>query len=143
MTVTRARARLRARMSAASTPLNRVFTGTSTAPAWSRPSTATIHSALLGAHSATRSPASMPEATSAAPNSSRPARQLGIAEPLIAVHHRRPVRPAGHGGGQQARDRPPVGGHRTTLSSTFISRARLPPMILRTVASGTPASSST
>ena len=33
MTVTRARARLRARMSAASPPLKRVLTGTSTAPA--------------------------------------------------------------------------------------------------------------
>ena len=61
-------ARLRDRMSAASAPLNRVFTGTSTAPAWNRPSAATIHSALFGAQRATRSPGSTPEATSAAPN---------------------------------------------------------------------------
>ena len=38
MTVTSTLARLRSRMSAASAPLNRVLTGTSTAPAWHRPS---------------------------------------------------------------------------------------------------------
>ena len=68
MTVTRTRARLRDRMSAASAPLNRVLTGTRTAPAWKSPSTATIHSAQLNAQMATRSPGSTPEATSAAPN---------------------------------------------------------------------------
>ena len=67
MTVTRAWARLRRRMSAASAPLNLVLTGTSTAPACHSPSAATIHSALLKAQMATRSPGSIPEETRAAP----------------------------------------------------------------------------
>ena len=67
MTVTSTRARLRARMSAASVPLKRVFTGTSTAPAPDRPRNATIHSVQLKAQTATRSPRSTPEATSAEP----------------------------------------------------------------------------
>ncbi len=68
MTVTRTLAPLRTRMSAASVPLKRVLTGTSTAPAWKTPSTATTHSAQLKAQMATRSPGSTPDATSAAPN---------------------------------------------------------------------------
>ena len=49
-------------MSAASAPLNRVFTGTRTAPAANRPSAATIHSAQLPHQIATRSPGSTPDA---------------------------------------------------------------------------------
>ncbi len=45
--------------------------------------------------------------------------------------------------GRDARPGPVAGAHRRTASSTFISRARLPPMILRMVSSGRPASSST
>ena len=54
--VNRARERLRRRMSAASPPLKRVFTGTSTAPACQIPSAARIHSTLLNDQMATRSP---------------------------------------------------------------------------------------
>jgi hypothetical protein len=61
-----ARAPLRTITSSASGPVNRVLTGTSTAPALSAPSAASIHSPPLGAHSATRSPASIPAAISAA-----------------------------------------------------------------------------
>ncbi len=68
MTVTSARAPLRAMMSAASPPLKRVLMGTRTAPACQRPSAATIHSELLKAQIATRSPGSMLDATRAAPN---------------------------------------------------------------------------
>jgi hypothetical protein len=72
VTVTRHRAPLRRRMAAASAPLKRVFTGTSTAPAWNNPSSATIHLPLLGAHTATRSPGWMPASTSPAPNARAP-----------------------------------------------------------------------
>ena len=69
VTVTRTRAPLRERTTAASAPLNRVFTGTRTAPAANRPSAATVHSAQLPHQMATRSPGSTPAATRAAPNS--------------------------------------------------------------------------
>ena len=69
MTVTRTRAPLRARMTAASAPLKRVLTGTRTAPAANTPRAATVHSAQLPHQIATRSPGSTPAATSAAPNS--------------------------------------------------------------------------
>ena len=49
------------------------------------PSTATIHSALLGAQMATRSPGSTPDATSAAPNGPGPLEQLGVGELGVAV----------------------------------------------------------
>ncbi|AGC64394.1 hypothetical protein MULP_04905 [Mycobacterium liflandii 128FXT] len=52
-------------MSAASSVLKRVLTGTSTAPAVSSPKAAMIHSAELGAQTATRSPLSMPIAANA------------------------------------------------------------------------------
>jgi len=52
-------------MYAASEPLNRVFTGTSTPPAVVMPSAATSHSSEFGAHTATRSPHPMPDAMSA------------------------------------------------------------------------------
>ena len=69
MTVTRALARLRTRMSAASVPLNRVSTGTSTrADLEQAQRAATIHSVQLNAQMATRSPGPIPEATRAAPN---------------------------------------------------------------------------
>ena len=50
-------------MYAASPPLNRVLSGTSTAPARKSPSAASIHSAQLGAHMAARSPVATPAAT--------------------------------------------------------------------------------
>jgi hypothetical protein len=50
-------------MYAASPPLKRVLSGTSTAPARSAPRAASIHSAQLGAQMATRSVASTPAAT--------------------------------------------------------------------------------
>ena len=56
---------LRPMMSAASSALNRVLTGTSTAPAVSNPNAAIIHSAELGAQMATRSPFSMPSSANA------------------------------------------------------------------------------
>ncbi len=89
MTVTRALARLRSRMSAASAPLNRVLIGTSTAPAWKRPSAATTHSALLKAQMATRSPGSMPEATRAAPNRRDLLDELAVRQPGLTVDDRR------------------------------------------------------
>ena len=52
-------------MYAASTPLNRVLMGTSTAPAPTTPRAATTQAALLGAQMATRSPRSIPLAISA------------------------------------------------------------------------------
>ncbi len=52
-------------MSAASSVLNRVFTGTSTPPAASRPNAAMIHSALFGAQSAARSPLPIPRSAKA------------------------------------------------------------------------------
>ncbi len=52
-------------MYAASAPLKRVLRGTSTAPARTAPSAATTHSAQLGAQMATRSPRSMPLASTA------------------------------------------------------------------------------
>ena len=136
-------------MSAASAPLNRVLTGTSTAPAWNRPSAATIHSAQLEAQMATRSPGSMPEATSAAPNGRDAVDQLGD-----RMSRRLAVDDGGRSPNRSAAAAiiagigvPPVGAsgvdHRRTASSTFIRRARLPPMILRTVSSGSPSSSST
>src|SRR5439155_26590378 len=48
-------------MYAASAPLNRGFSGTSTGPAPWSPSSATTHSWMFGAQMATRSPASTPE----------------------------------------------------------------------------------
>ena len=51
------------RTNAASRPLNRVLTGTKTAPAPKTPIAATTHSQELGAHTATRSPGLIPEAT--------------------------------------------------------------------------------
>ena len=66
--MTSARARLRRKRSPVSIPLNLVLIGTSTAPACHRPKVATIHSRLLNAQIDTRSPGSMPDATSAAPN---------------------------------------------------------------------------
>jgi len=65
-TVTSALAPLRASGSAASTPLNLVLSGTRTAPAPRSPRSAITHCALLNVQMATRSPGSMPEATSAA-----------------------------------------------------------------------------
>jgi hypothetical protein len=56
---------LRTMTSPASSALNRVFTGTSTAPAVMIPNAAIIHSALLGAQIATRSPFSMPKSAKA------------------------------------------------------------------------------
>lgn len=56
------RARLLRRMYAASVPLKRVFSGTSTAPAVTAPSAETIQSRVFGAQIATRSPGSTPEA---------------------------------------------------------------------------------
>ena len=64
-TVTSTRAPLRDRISRTSAALNRVLTGTSTAPAWKVPRAATIHSAQLYAQMATRSPGSVPAATRA------------------------------------------------------------------------------
>ena len=52
-------------MSAASSVLNRVLTGTSTPPAVSSPNAAMIHSAELGAQIATRSPLPMPRSAKA------------------------------------------------------------------------------
>src|SRR4029453_14594646 len=86
--------------------------------------------------------------------------ELGVGQPTIAVDDGEGVtdalRRAGAGGGgapkaprggaRHCRDAVPAaagGGHRTTASATFINWARLPPMILRTVSSGRPASSST
>ena len=109
VTVTRTRARLRVRMSAASTPLNRVLTGTSTAPAWNRPSTATTHSALLNAQMATRSPGSMPDATSAAPNVRACVEQLGVGQPGVAVDDGGLLaEPVGGGGGHRRDARQPL-----------------------------------
>lgn len=59
-------ARLRARTSAVSPPLKRVFSGTSTAPAETAPSAETIQSREFGAQRATRSPTPTPFATHAA-----------------------------------------------------------------------------
>src|ERR1035437_9115767 len=52
-------------MYAASAPLYRVLSGTSNAPAPTEPSAAITHSAQFGAHIATRSPRSMPLASTA------------------------------------------------------------------------------
>jgi hypothetical protein len=60
-----ARAPLRPITSSASGPVNRVLTGTSAAPAPSVPSAISTHSIPFGAHSATRSPGSMPASISA------------------------------------------------------------------------------
>lgn len=60
------RAPLRSRTYAASAPLKRVLRGTSTPPAETAPSAETIHSRVLGAQTATRSPGSTPAAMQAA-----------------------------------------------------------------------------
>jgi len=63
VTVTSVRAPAVRMTCAASLPLKRVFTVTTTAPARKAPSAAITHSAMLGAQIAMRSPASMPLAT--------------------------------------------------------------------------------
>ncbi len=65
MTVKRKRAPDVRNTCAASVPLNRVFSGTSTPPAEYRPSAATIHWCMLGAHTDARSPGCRPVATNA------------------------------------------------------------------------------
>ena len=70
MTVNTNLTEARCRTSAASPPLNRVFTGTNTAPARSAPREATTHCQQFGAQTATRSPGPMPEATTALAHSS-------------------------------------------------------------------------
>ncbi len=65
MTVKRMRTLARSRMYAASAALNRVFNGTSTAPAVWTPNAAMAHSVAFGAQIDTRSPGSMPEAINA------------------------------------------------------------------------------
>ncbi len=67
MVVTRTFAPVRARIGAASAALKRVLIGTRVAPASHRPSAAVIHRTPFGAQIATRSPASTPAATRAAP----------------------------------------------------------------------------
>ncbi|GDY44787.1 hypothetical protein SANT12839_056690 [Streptomyces antimycoticus] len=62
----RCEARVRRSTYAASAPLKRVLTGTSTPPAVTAPSAATTQSVVLGAQIAARSPGSRPEATHAA-----------------------------------------------------------------------------
>lgn len=59
-------ARLRASTYAASAPLKRVLSGTSTAPAETAPSAQTIQSRVFGAQTATRSPVRTPSARQAA-----------------------------------------------------------------------------
>ena len=87
VTVTSTRAPLRSRMTVASAPLNRVLIGTSTAPAWNRPSRATIQRALLGAQMATRSPGSTPTATRRRTEGAGLVEQLGVGQPHVAVDH--------------------------------------------------------
>ena len=73
--------------------------------------------------------------------------QLGVGEAVVPVRDRQPVAEAVDRGREHRRDgvAPPVaaGRHpRRTASSTFMRRARLAPMILRTDSSGSPSSSS-
>ena len=64
-TVNSRRAPLLPSTHAASSPLNRVFTGTSTPPAAWMPSAASTHAALFGAQIAARSPGWRPAAMAA------------------------------------------------------------------------------
>ena len=86
-----------------------------------------------------------PDATRAPPKvrACRPARRRSAASAVL--DGRSGAVPAGGVGGDR-RDGPPPGRpvtHRVTVSATFISRARLPPMILRTAPRRRPCSSST
>ena len=73
--------------------------------------------------------------------------ELGVGQPGRAVDDGEPLAAPRRGGGRHRRNAVPAAvaplAHRRTLSSTFIRRARLPPMILRMDSSGSPASSST
>ena len=68
--------------------LNRVLTGTSTPPAVVTPSAATIHSSEFGAHTATRSPGSMPDAISARAAPSTSSRSAAKSMRAVAVDDR-------------------------------------------------------
>ena len=75
-------------MSAASSVLNRVLTGTSTPPAVSNPNAAMIHSAELGAQTATRSPLLDAEVGECACGAADPIDQLGEGEAQRTVDDR-------------------------------------------------------
>ena len=77
MTVSSIRAWEVLRMYAASGPLKRVLSGTSTAPTRKMADAAMTHSAQFGAHTATRSPVAMPAAISARPASSTASSSAG------------------------------------------------------------------
>ena len=149
MTVTRTRARLRTRMSAASAPLNRVLTGTSTAPACEQAERG--HDPLGAVERPDGHPVARLDARGdqGGAEPAGPLDQLGVGEPACppSTTAGSVTEPLGGGGDHRGDAGPPAGAsgahHRTTASSTFIRRARLPPMIFRTVSSGRPSSSST
>ncbi len=116
VTVTSSRARLRTRRSAASAPLNRVFTGTSTAPAAKTPRTATTHSAQLPHQMATRSPGLTPVSTSAARELPGRGGQLGVGERGRPVADGRPARRGVRSASDhERRDGPPGRGRATSV----------------------------
>ena len=117
---------LRPMMSAASSALNRVFTGTSTPPAVSNPNAAIIHSAELGAQTATRSPFSDAELGECACRATNPIDDLGEGEPQRAVDDR--FRVAESVGRTQ--DHLGDGLPALLVRHTVTRRPRLPPMIL-------------
>ena len=108
-----ARAPLRARTYAASAPRKRVLIGTSTPPAVVTPSAATIHSSEFGAHTATRSPRSMPDAMQRARRVvDQLARSVAKSTRAVAVDDRL---------GVAARDRAPCRGPSRESSATATS----------------------
>ena len=121
--MTRTRAPLRERTTAASAPLKRVLTGTRTAPAAKRPRAATVHSAQLPHQIATRSPGSTPDLDQRGTELPGRLGQLGVREARRPVAHghavrelRRPRRPTMAGMEGQAARRPALAlvAHRRT-----------------------------
>ncbi len=125
-------------ISPASSALNRVFAGTSTPPAVSRPKAAMIHSAELGAQIAARSPFPIPADAKAPAAAADPAGQLGEGEPERPVHDRFGVAKAVGSAQHHFGDAVPLrGGGPPSLrwalrpaAHAAMRRARLPPMTL-------------
>ena len=113
MTQNSIRAPLRPRMSAASRPLNRVFSGTRTPPAPCTPSAAAIHSWMLGAQMAARSPGSSPAAMADRVLASASSAKPGVAQPQLAVDEGLGVPEALGRPDDEPRDAPPleIGAH--------------------------------
>ena len=103
MTVKRKRAPDVRSTCAASVPLKRVFSGTSTPPAAYSPSAATIHWCMFGAHTDARSPGCSPVATNALRRLAHRGVELGERQPGVAIDDRFVVGPEAGGPVHDAR----------------------------------------